>query len=135
MAKTVNKLAALAVANAKTPGLYGDGGGLYLQVSPSGTKSWLFRYKVSGRGRYMGLGSLTTVSLAEARAAASECRRLRLQGIDPIDHRNDVRATDRLDAAKAMTFDDCRDAYIAAHKASWRNAKHQAQWVNTSIPM
>jgi integrase len=79
----------------------------------------------------MGLGSIVTVSLADARAAASECRRLRLQGIDPIDHRNGVRAAARLDAAKAMTFDECRDAYVAAHRASWRNAKHQAQWIST----
>ena len=131
MSSSVNKLSARAVANAKRPGLYGDGGGLYLQVSTTGTKSWLFRYKIDGRSRYMGLGSLTTVSLAKAREVASECRELRLQGIDPIDHRNGVRAAARLDAAKAMTFDECRDAYIAAHQAGWRNAKHRAQWVNT----
>jgi integrase len=79
----------------------------------------------------MGLGSLTTVSLAKAREFAGECRRIRLQGIDPIDHRNGVRAAARLDAAKAITFDECRGAYIAAHKAGWRNAKHRAQWANT----
>jgi integrase len=129
--KSINRLSALAVANAKTAGRYGDGGGLYLQVSASGTKSWLFRYKTAGRSRYMGLGSLYTVSLAQARDAAGECRRLLLQGIDPIDHRYGMRAAARLDAAKAMTFDDCRDAYIAAHGAGWRNAKHRAQWVNT----
>jgi integrase len=131
MSTSVNKLSARAVANAKAPGLYGDGGGLYLQVSITGTKSWLFRYKVSGRSRYMGLGSLTTVSLAKARELASECRRSRLQGIDPIDHRNGVRNAARLDAAKAMTFDECRDSYIAAHQSGWRNAKHRAQWVST----
>jgi integrase len=133
MAKTVSKLSARSVANAKAPGLCGDGGGLYLQVSNTGTKSWLFRYKVGGRSRYMGLGSLGTVSLAKARELASECRRLRLQHIDPIDHRNGVRATARLDAAKAMAFDECRDAYLAAHNAGWRNAKHRAQWTNTLV--
>ena len=131
MSTSVNKLSARAVANAKTPGLYGDGGGLYLQVGTTGTKSWLFRYKIDGRSRYMGLGSLTTISLANARELAGECRQLRLQAIDPIDHRNDVRAAARLDAAKSMTFDECRDAYIASHQAGWRNAKHRAQWVNT----
>jgi Phage integrase central domain/Arm DNA-binding domain len=131
MSNKVNKLSPRAVANAKRPGLYGDGGGLYLQVSTTGTKSWLFRYKAGGRGRYMGLGSLTTVSLAKAREFAAECRRLRLQHIDPIDHRNSVRAAALLDTAKAMTFDECRDAYIATHKAGWRNAKHQAQWRNS----
>jgi integrase len=131
MSTNVNKLSARAVSNAKTPALYGDGGGLYLQVSSTGTKSWLFRYKFGGRSRYMGLGSLATVSLAKARELASECRQLRLQGLDPIDHRNAVRAAALLDAAKAMTFDECRDAYIATHKVGWRNAKHQVQWVNT----
>jgi integrase len=131
MSTSVNKLSARTVANTKTAGLYGDGGGLYLQVSATGTKSWLFRYKVDGRSRYMGLGSLNTVSLAKARELANECRQLRLKGIDPIDHRNGERAAARLDAAKAMTFDECRDAYIAAHESGWRNAKHRAQWTSS----
>ena len=131
MAKIISKLSALAVAGAKVPGLYGDGGGLYLQVSANGSKSWLFRFKTRGRTRYMGLGSLRTISLAKAREAASKCREIRLQGIDPIAQRDGLRAAARLEAVKAMTFDECRDAYIAAHKAGWRNAKHGMQWVNT----
>jgi integrase len=131
MAKIISKLSALAVANARMPGLYGDGGGLYLQVSANGSKSWIFRFKTRGRTRYMGLGSLKTISLAKAREAASKCRELRLQGIDPIAQRDGVRAAARLDAMNTMTFDECRDAYIAAHKAGWRNAKHRSQWVNT----
>ena len=131
MAKIISKLSALAVAGAKVPGLYGDGGGLYLQVSANGSKSWLFRFKTCGRTRYMGLGSLRTISLAKAREAVSKCRELQLQGIDPIAQRDGLRAAARLDAVKTMTFDECRDAYIAAHKAGWRNAKHGMQWVNT----
>jgi len=121
----------MAVANANTPGLYGDGGGLYLQVSANGSKSWIFRFKLGGRTRYMGLGSLRTISLARAREVASNCRELRLQGIDPIVQRQGARAAARLDAAKTLTFDECRNAYIAAHQAGWRNAKHRSQWVNT----
>ena len=131
MSTSVNKLSARAVVNAKTPGLYGDGGGLYLQVSTTGTKSWLFRYKVGGRSRYMGLGSLTTVSLAKARELAAEARHLRLQGIDPIQRRNGARAAARLEDAKGMTFDECHDAFVAAHQVGWRNSKHRAQWIST----
>jgi integrase len=131
MAKIISKLSALAVASAKIPGLYGDGGGLYLQVSANGSKSWIFRFKADGRSRYMGLGSLKTISFAKAREAASKCRELRLQGIDPIAQRGWVRTAARLEAVKNMTFDECRDAYIAAHKAGWRNAKHRMQWINT----
>jgi integrase len=131
VAKITSKLSALAVASAKAPGLYGDGGGLYLQISASGSKSWLFRFKTGRRTRYMGLGSFKTISLAKAREAASKCRELRLQGIDPIAERQGKRAAAHLNAAKTMTFDECRDAYIAAHQAGWRNAKHRSQWVNT----
>jgi integrase len=131
MAKIINRLSALAVASAKMPGLYGDGVGLYLQVSANGSKSWIFRFKAGGRTRYMGLGSLKTISLAKAREAAGKCRELRLQGIDPIAQRDGVRAAARLDAVKTMTFNECRDAYIATHQAGWRNAKHRMQWVNT----
>ena len=62
-----NKLSAAAVRNAREPGLYGDGHGLYLQVSVFGTKAWLFRYMIDGKARKMGLGAIHTVSLAEAR--------------------------------------------------------------------
>jgi integrase len=131
VAKSINKLSALKAANLKTPGFHGDGGGLYLQVSPAGTKSWVFRFKVASRSRYMGLGSATTVSLSEAREAATECRKLRLQGIDPVEQRKQERQRGRMESAKAMTFDQCRDAYIAAHAPSWKNPKHPQQWINT----
>lgn len=69
MARRLNILTALAVRNAATPGLTADGGGLYLQVGPTGGKSWLFRFMLKGKARAMGLGPLHTVSLAEARQA------------------------------------------------------------------
>ncbi len=79
----------------------------------------------------MGLGSAESVSLAEARARAAECRKLHEAGIDPIEHRKAAQAQAALDAAKSMTFDECCDAYIKAHAAGWRNAKHHQQWQNT----
>src|SRR5207247_2508495 len=121
-------LSTLAVARAKTKGMYADGGGLYLQVGESGTKSWIFRFAVRGKTRDMGLGSLHTIGLAEAREIASQCRLLRLKRIDPIEHRQAHRAAARLDAAKATTFDQCRDAFIDTHEVSWRNDKHRKQW-------
>jgi integrase len=130
MARSINKLSALKTRT-KAPGLHGDGGGLYLQVTDTGAKSWVFRYKVRGQSHYMGLGSLTTVTLAEAREAATNCRRLRLQGIDPLADRKRLHDQRLLEAAKSKTFDQCRDQFLAAHKGSWRNPKHRAQWVNT----
>jgi integrase len=112
-----------------------DGGGLYLQCTKNTDRavrrSWLFRFAANGRERQMGLGSAESVTLAEAREKASECRRLRQAGIDPIEHRKAVQAEAALEAARSMTFDECRDAYIKAHSAGWRNAKHRQQWNST----
>jgi len=67
MPRTIGKLTALAIDKAKRRGYYGDGGGLFLQVSASGSKSWVFRFKDAGRLRGMGLGATHTIGLAEAR--------------------------------------------------------------------
>ena len=131
MARTTGRLAALKVARAvKRPGMYCDGGGLYLQVTESGA-SWIYRYRLNKRSHEMGLGPLALFGLAEARAKALDARRLRHEGIDPIKHRRDARAQQQLDAAKAITFQQCADAYIKAHCAGWRNARHSQQWTTT----
>jgi integrase len=129
--RTIHRLTAVQVTKARTPGLLGDGGGLYLQVSPAGTKSWLFRFMLAGRARSMGLGALHTVSLAEARGEAARCRKLLRERIDPIQARNARRGEAALEAAKSITFQQCAQAYIEAHPAGWKNAKHAQQWENT----
>src|SRR6516164_835257 len=132
MARTTGRLTALKVERAKQPGMYADGGGLYLQVTEGGA-SWLYRFMLNKRARWMGLGSLALYGLAEARALALDARRLRHQGVDPIEARRAARAQTRLDAAKAMTFQQCADRYIAAHRPGWRNGKHAAQWEATLV--
>lgn len=111
--------------------MHADGGGLYLQVTASGARTWVYRFMLHGRAREMGLGPLHIVSLAEAREKARECRKLRHEGIDPIEARRARLSDERLAAATAMTFRECAEAYIAAHKAGWRNPKHAAQWPST----
>src|ERR1051326_8018494 len=132
MARTIGKLTALAVAQATRRGYYGDGGGLFLQVSATGAKSWVFRFKEAGRLREMGLGPTHTIGLADARQRAQDCRKARLDGRDPIAERKALRLAAKLDAATAMTFKACAERYIASHRAGWRNAKHAAQW-NTTL--
>ena len=128
MARTVEKLTALKISRELKPGMYTDGGGLYLQVTGAGA---FIRYSLHGKAREMGLGSLSAVSLADARAKASECRRLRQDGVDPIEARKAQRQQAALDAAKTLTFKEAAANYIASHKAGWRNAKHASQWANT----
>jgi len=111
--------------------MYADGGGLYLQISRSGTKSWIFRFAMEGREREMGLGPLHTIGLSDARLLAAEARKLKLKGQDPIEARKAERQAKRLDDARAMTFKQAAAAYIKANKAGWKNAKHAAQWEAT----
>jgi hypothetical protein len=90
--RELNRLSAQRVKTQQVPGRYADGGGLYLVVDPSGSKRWAFIYRWkanpslagAGRLREMGLGGLAVVSLADARKAAEDARRLKHQGVDPI---------------------------------------------------
>jgi len=123
-----NRLTALSVQRKQKPGMYADGDGLYLRVSPTGSRSWLFRYRWRDKRRDMGLGSAETVSLAEARQKAGNARTDLSQGRDPIQAR---RQSEAALVASSMTFKACAEAYIAAHHDGWRNAKHAAQWTAT----
>ena len=131
MGREIGRLSALKVGRIDRPGMYTDGGGLYLRVTRDGTKNWVYRYMLDGRPRWMGLGPLAIYGLQDARARALDARRLRHEGIDPIEARKDRRMRARLDAAKAITFKECAETYIKAHRAGWRNAKHAAQWEAT----
>jgi hypothetical protein len=131
MARPEKRLTARTVETIRKPGLHADGAGLYLHVSKSGAKSWIFRWRNLGRLRDMGLGPFNTVSLAEARDRALACRKLKLDGGDPIEERRAQRQAAKLESARAMTFRECAEAYIAAHQAGWRNPKHAAQWPST----
>lgn len=131
MARLVNKLSNLRVTNLTEPGWYCDGAGLWLQVSPSGSKSWVFRYTLSKKRHHMGLGSVRDVSLAEARQLVRDCTLKLRSGGNPLRERQVEVIAQRAALARQMTFDDCARAYIKAHRSSWRNAKHIAQWEST----
>jgi integrase len=132
-----NKLNPLSIRKATKPGLYGDGHGLYLQVSVFNTKSWIFRYMIDGKARKTGLGPLHTVSLAEARRRAADLRLKVLDRIDPIVERDASRAAKRIEAAKTAsipTFLQCADSYIDTKASEWSNAIHSQQWRRSFHP-
>ena len=125
------RLSSLTVKHARKPGMLADGNGLYLQVTRANARSWIFRYYRNGKSREMGLGSLNAVSLANARLKAAACRGLLADGIDPIAARDDERTQRALEDARAITFDQCAEAFITAQSAAWKNQKHVAQWKAT----
>lgn len=127
----MGKLRNLDVDRLKKPGRYGDGDGLYLQVTKSGTKSWAFRYRINHGGqkqdRQMGLGPYPAISLQQARLRALDAKRLLLDGIDPIRARDERRAS----SVGKPTFAKCAAYCIDDLKAGWKNDKHAAQWSST----
>jgi integrase len=127
----IGKLSAVEVAKAKGPAVLHDGGGLYLRVSPAGSKAWVFRFQLDGKRRDMGLGPFPDISLADARRHAAEHRNQRRDGIDPLEAKAAHRRAQRLATAKDRTFRECAVEFIEKNRAAWRNAKHRQQWENT----
>jgi len=136
-----NNLTALKIESLSDTGRYADGSGLYLNISKDGTKSWLYRYQLKGKRRWMGLGSYHRKSntLAMARSQSIEVKALVNRGIDPIEQQRDKNEDKRQADIKTkhqnklqnMTFKVCSDSYIDTMKAQWSNAKHIQQWTNT----
>jgi hypothetical protein len=112
--------------------MHADGGDLYLQVTVGKegqiNKSWLFRFERGGKERQMGLGSLNTIGLKEAREKAKRCRQVLLNGKEV---RNAERAAAKAGKSKSATFEWCSVQYMKLREAGWRNAKHRAQWTST----
>ncbi len=104
MAHGIGKLSAVVVRSKNTPGLFADGGGLYLQITEAGAKTWIFRFMLTGKRRDMGLGAVHTISLAEAREEARRCRQLVREGIDPIERRKAAKLAAKAEVVKAITF-------------------------------
>jgi hypothetical protein len=117
--RKVGRLTALKVAREHRPGRYPDGAGLYLQVAPGGSKAWTYRYKVAGQDRWIGLGSVKAVSLAKAREKAANARRLRIDGVDPIEHKRASKVAARLAETRGLSFDEAAANFITSHRAGW----------------
>lgn len=117
------QLTALKVKNAK-PGRHVDGKGLCLVVKPSGAKSWVLRVQVDGKRRDIGLGSTDVLTLAEAREKAAMGRKWAKEGLDPAYEWRKARAV-------IPTFETAAPTYHEANSATWKNAKHAAQWIST----
>lgn len=133
MARKATELGPMAVSRLTTPGLHFVGGvsGLALQVLPSGGRTWVLRATMGGKRRDMGLGGFPDVPLADARQAARKARELIREGRDPIEEARAAISARRASQLKDLTFKEAALAYVAAHEAAWRNAKHANQWKST----
>jgi integrase len=117
----------------KQPGRYRDSlvKGLLLVVQSPTSAAWTLRYEQDGKERWLGLGGLKDLPLAQARERAREKRLMLLDGKDPLDAKRAERAARRVAALKVMTFKQCAEAYLAAHSGKWRSVRHADQWTNS----
>jgi integrase len=115
----LNRLTARAAETTK-PGSYGDGGGLWLIVAPSGARKWVYRFTHDGKVKQMGLGSADVVGLAVARDLRDAARRQVASGVNPIEARRADKAE-----AKSVTFGDVADAWFASKQSEFRNEKYR----------
>jgi hypothetical protein len=126
MAQTLFRLNSKTVTTLKAPGRHADGGNLYLTISKTGAKSWIFFFTFNGKQREMGFGSLNAVGLAEAREKAAAARNDLANRIDPLEKRNLERSK-----PKTKTFGQMTEEYIRAHKHEWDNDKSEQIWRNS----
>ena len=133
MPKIAKELTALAVSKLRRTGLHAVGGaaGLGLKVMPSGSRAWVLRTVVAGKRREYGLGGFPTVTLASARERAKAMLDQLFEGIDPAETKKQVKSALAAQRARAVNFKTLAEQYIAQHEASWKNAKHAAQWTST----
>ena len=96
------------------------GSGSISRLRRAARKSWLFRFLLHGHARKMGLGSVDTLSLAEARDEALECRKMVRAKIDPIETRMKQRQAAQLEAARSITFKAAALEYIGDHEETWK---------------
>lgn len=122
------RLTAKEVQHATKRGLYPDGQGLCFQIARNGSRSWIMRYRIGERRRYLGLGVARDVTLAEARQRAATARAMLAVGQDPIEARHGRRAAAMLTAAKTVTFREAAASFIQAHGVA---AKSIAQWASS----
>lgn len=133
MPRKAPELSPLAVRNKKAPGFWPVGGvdGLYLNVTETGSRSWILRLTVGSKRREMGLGGFPDVTLEEARKRAREARNQVREGIDPVLERKKLVSALKAAQASELTFEKAAHGYITAHAEGWKNPKHRQQWENT----
>ena len=134
MARLTHQLTETKIRALTEVGMYHDGAGLYLQIRPHGAQSWIYRFRLNGRPRDMGLGSLADVGLVRAREKAAAARTLVTQGIDPIEH---TRAQATIPVAPkrhlSPTFEEVAEAYMADRLKRLRSETHRRQWRQTLV--
>ena len=125
------KLTATKIKSLREPGKYGDGGGLYLIVTRTGSRNWIHRAVVNGKRCDLGLGRFPDVSLAQARDRCADNRKFIADGIDPRERKRQEKVRERKLEAAAVTFREAAGIVHEHNRPTWRNEKHAVSWWQT----
>ena len=125
MPKIINRLSPRSIHNLKE-GLHSDGGNLYLKVRATGSRAWVFRYREMGQTHEIGLGSINSRSLKQARDLGQVMRELVEDGKDPREA-----VPKKKNKKDSITFSSLAEDYIETKSVEWKNLKHHQQWRNT----
>lgn len=131
MPKRAKELKAIQVKRLDSAGRHPVGGvpGLYLNITDTGARSWILRVMIGNKRRHIGLGSLADVSLADARDAAREKRKVIISGTDPVELRKEARVLAAIECKRGMNFEDAFERYFTEKlESELSNPKHRAQW-------
>ena len=133
MPKQARELSALEIKRLTKPGHHAAGGvsGLLLQITETGSKSWILRAIVGAKRRDIGLGGFPGVTLAQARINARELKEQIRSGIDPVEQRKAAKAALISANGKLICFADAAHKFLTAKRSEFKNAKHAAQWQTT----
>lgn len=121
--RPAKNLTAQFVRTVQEPGKYFDGHGLFLRVDPSGSRFWVQRITIRGKRRELGLGSPSLVSLADARSAAIENRKIARSGGDPLAEKRKTKAI--------LTFEEAAKKAHEELSPTWKNPKDRAAFLST----
>lgn len=138
MPRIAKELSALEVKRLHHPGrgrnvTFAVGGvsGLVLQITPSGSRTWLLRAKVGAKRREIGLGGFPEITLSMARDRARDAKEKIRHGIDPIEERKAIKAALVTAQRRGLLFSEAVDRYLAVKLDAFKNPKHRQQWRNT----
>ena len=122
----MGNLTAVKAKSLTKPGMHGDGDGLYLNVTRTGSRSWVQRISIEGRRREIGLGPFPSISLARARTLAATNRTAVAEGRDPLAEKMEAKRK-----AAIPTFREAAERTFEANQPRWRNGKHTKSWWQT----
>lgn len=135
MPKVVRELSPIEVKRLKHPGkglnamlAVGGVSGLYLQITPSGARSWILRTTVGTKRRDLGLGAYPEVGLSQARERAREAKDKVWRGIDPVEERKASKAAMTALQKRGMTFETAFNQYADARLSELGSDADRIRW-------